>query len=555
MKIDAYKFSGFLLCIVICLPYLVLGENSYITIHDFLDSTISHIVNIVNNGCFFDLGAKIPFLEGLDRYSIPFSTPFELKALLFVILPPYWAIVANIVLVKVMAFLGMYLLLDEYLTPNHKFLSFAISIIFSLVPFYVDYGISSAGIPLVSYALINLYYGKKVVGSYALVTLYAFYSTLALSGFFVCFLLFLVLIILWYEYKQINVNLLSSLFILIVFYIAANGNMIKENFISLDYISHREEWVTNYSFVEMLRRVFTNVLLTSQYHAGSFVAFPILVGYLIVHYYYKNKYKILSHYTFCFIILVVLILFGTFAKLLPFKIFTSFQFDRFYFLYPAMCFILLAKASEILFREKKTYIMFLLLICTFGCVGIKNVEMLKNWLGVIHLVKAEPSYKQFYDEDLYNIICRDLGVKQDYTTRVASLGMFPSIPEYNGFYCLDAYVNSYLLDYKHKFRKVIAKELAKDDALKSYFDDWGSRCYVFSAELKDKGNQFLCSKKDDISVNHLDINTKALKDLGCEYILSAVDIKNYKDLNLAYINSYTTDQSYWNIRVYRLNKY
>ena len=77
---------------------------------------------------------------------------------------------------------------------------------------------------------------------------------------------------------------------------------------------------------------------------------------------------------------------------------------------------------------------------------------------------------------------------------------------------------------------------------------------MFSAELKDKGNQFLCSKKDDISINHLDINTKALKDLGCEYILSAVDIKNYKDLNLSYINSYTTDQSYWDIRVYRLNK-
>ena len=98
-----------------------------------------------------------------------------------------------------------------------------------------------------------------------------------------------------------------------------------------------------------------------------------------------------------------------------------------------------------------------------------------------------------------------------------------------------------------------SKELDKEDALRTYFDDWGSRCYVFSAELFKEGNQFLCSKLDDLSVNHLEINTEALKKLGCQYIFSAVDIQNYKDLNLAYINCYTTDLSFWNIRVYKLN--
>lgn len=543
--------TGFILILFFCLPYVILGPSAYITIHDFLDLTVAHLHNITNNKMFFSMDGTLPLMENVDRMSIAFSTPFELKSIIFYLLPTYWAIILNMFLVKLFAFVGMIHLLNMYVTPNFRLLNFSISTLFCLIPFYVDYGISSAGIPLITYALMNLYYDKKVVCSYVLVALYAFYSSFALSGFFVCFLLFSLIVVLWYKNKRIDYCLLFALIILSVFYVAANWNLLYGYLMPSELVSHRQEWIDNICLVDVCRTIL-GILAISQYHSGTFIAWPIVIGFVIIYLLYYNKYNELTLYLKCLVGLIMLIALGAFTKLLPSKFFASFQFDRFYFLYPAMCFILLAKMSVVLFEEKKKWILFTILFCSVGCVGANNIELVYKWFDIIHVKRLQPSYNQFYDEKLFDAICGDLGVKKDYSTKVVSVGMFPSVSEYNGFWCLDGYLNSYSLDYKHKFRKVIAKEINKDSMLKSYFDDWGSRCYVFSAELYNYGNQYFCSKEDDFYVNHLDINTKVLKDLGCQYIFSAVDIINYQELGLVYVDAYTTSNSYWNIRVYKL---
>jgi hypothetical protein len=66
---------------------------------------------------------------------------------------------------------------------------------------------------------------------------------------------------------------------------------------------------------------------------------------------------------------------------------------------------------------------------------------------------------------------------QDY--RVVSIGLHPAVAQYNGLYTLDTYNNFYPLSYKHQFLNIIAPELNKNKSLKSYFDLWGGRCYIF----------------------------------------------------------------------------
>ena len=51
------------------------------------------------------------------------------------------------------------------------------------------------------------------------------------------------------------------------------------------------------------------------------------------------------------------------------------------------------------------------------------------------------------------------------------------IAMYNGFNTLDGYVTDYKKSYK-VFRKIIEKELEKACLWRSYFDNWGGRCYV-----------------------------------------------------------------------------
>lgn len=237
-------------------------------------------------------------------------------------------------------------------------------------------------------------------------------------------------------------------------------------------------------------------------------------------------------------------------KLIGIHVFITVQFDRFYMLYAGVCFALFAETVFILLKEcnHRIGICYTILVCasvlpyvnSFG----QNIKLLT--IKKINL----PTYKEFFDVSLFSNIKKEIGFKDDYSIKVASLGMFPSIAGYNGLWTVDAYRVNYQLEFKNKFRNVIAKELEKSEDLKSYYDGWGSRCYIFSSEL---GLNFMYGKNNDIrEVNNLEINTKALKDLGCSYIISAVRINNAKQLNLEYVNTYTTPESFWELYVYRL---
>lgn len=551
---NKWILAGIVCVIAIMSPYIINWDNSHITIHDYLDGIYVLPQVIQQQGAIFDFDSNIHLMNGIKRASFPMTYPWEIKPLISYLLPGYGGVLLNYLLVRLLAFIGMWLLLVNYVT-KHKIVAFAVSLLFSFIPFYAEFGISSAGIPLLAYALLNLKDANKLSLSYFFVVLFALYSSFALSGLFVCFLLFVWIIVLWYEKRKLNKYLAISLIVLTLIYISTNWALILDFFVGVDFVSHRVEWDLVYTVSDVLHDLVFDELIISQYHAGAFVALPIVLVFFLIYALYRKDDKTLAIYAFLYVMLSLLIVLGTSAKMLPLSFFKSFQLDRFSFMYAAMCFILLAKACDVLYSQHKKLIVMASFVISVVCIGVVHKEYIKNVIECLDLnIKFNsPSYAQFYDEELFVKIAKDIHVAQDYSVKVVSLGMFPSIPSYNGFWSLDGYMSSYSLEYKHEFRKVIINELDKDNVLKSYFDNWGSRCYIFSSELKERGNQYLCSTKDDISVNHLDINTKILKELGCEYIFSAVDIKNYKDLNLVYVNNYTTNESYWNVRVYKLN--
>ena len=285
----------------------------------------------------------------------------------------------------------------------------------------------------------------------------------------------------------------------------------------------------------------------SQYHAGSFNAVQVLIIPFAVFAIYWKKDNKLKNYVFAFFLLCSLILIGKLLGKMPWTITHSFQFDRFYFLYPSLCFVLLAKAFSLI--RHKWFVVVLSMVLAMMIIVVDGA-LLSNVRSIIGKnTDVSPSFSQFFDEKLFAEIKKDLKIEDNFTCKIVSLGMYPSVAEYNNFYTLDSYVFSYSLDYKHKFRKIIKGELEKSVALRKYFDEWGSRCYIFSSEL---GLNYLYSKDDNIGVSNLSINSYALKELGCDYVFSTVDIFNYRDLNLSYVNSYTSHSSYYKIRVYKL---
>jgi hypothetical protein len=131
-----------------------------------------------------------------------------------------------------------------------------------------------------------------------------------------------------------------------------------------------------------------------------------------------------------------------------------------------------------------------------------------------------------------------------------SLGIHPSVAQYNGFSILDGYCSSYPLEYKHAFRRIIERELDNSPKWKAYFDAWGSRCYVFSSELEG----FMYTKSDTVRVVNLRLNTAVLREMGGEYVLSAVEILNCRDNDLELLRIFENDHSPWRIYLYRVRE-
>ena len=232
----------------------------------------------------------------------------------------------------------------------------------------------------------------------------------------------------------------------------------------------------------------------------------------------------------------------------------SFQLTRFHWLHPLLWYIIFALSlviiSSYLLKGKTLAGIFIIfqIVLLFTCVGISLGGMQVGGLGLIRY-QSQMTFQEFYSPGLFNDIHSYINESPE-SYRIISIGIHPSVSQYNGFYTLDSYQANYPLDYKNQFRMIIANELGKNETTRKYFDDWGSRCYAFTNET---GTYSMITKSSNRSIQHLDFNTTALKNMGGKYIFSAVEIKNYAENNLSYKKTFESAESPWKIWLYRVN--
>jgi hypothetical protein len=131
----------------------------------------------------------------------------------------------------------------------------------------------------------------------------------------------------------------------------------------------------------------------------------------------------------------------------------------------------------------------------------------------------------------------------------------PAVPAYNGFFTIDGYSSIYGLNYKKKFREVIGSELQKYPSQLAKFDSWGNRCYLFSSELLSVWNHkdIIIPKNSGIVINKLDYNFNKLKELGCDYILSTVEVDKVQNPNLVFQKKFEHADLPYSIYLYNIN--
>lgn len=582
-KFARYTFAiGIVVVLLHVSPHIILGQDSYVTIHDNLDSALTYYTVLVQNQQVLKSHSFIEqIMNGIPRQWFP--TGLNITVWLFVLFKPFTAYVLNTLFVRLIAFTGIYLLLKTHFlnTKEDAPIVWGSALCFALLPFFSVAGLTVAGQPLLLYAFLNLRHKKQKIADFLIIFIFPFYSFLHLSGVFILFGLGVLFLYDCFKDKRINMGFLLGLFILAISYVAVEYNLIYSTFLNKGIISHRTKWdlaYRSYGFKEAFIVSLVNFIF-GQYHAASLHTFILIIslstgGYLCIKKiaFKEKSVRLLSGLLAITFIISLFYGFFKWSGLIPlkekFSILGTFHFDRFHWLHPLLWYLIFALVLSILRRIKygKHVVVFLILCQLFYSLIFHdycsekfqifhsqvmanetriNVKIIAN--KIVGRQINDISYKQFFSEDVFKEIEEFINLpKKDY--RIVSIGIHPSITQYNGFYTLDSYQNIYPLEYKHKFRRIIENELDKSNKWKERFDNWGSRCYVFVAELENEG--FLITKDDETKIRNLELNTNALKSMGGKYIFSAVEILNAKDNGLILSKIFERNDSPWKIYLY-----
>lgn len=543
------KTKGFMVVIlslmIYYVPYIILGENSFITLHDNLDG---YWANVVTQSRFKEwISTGFPVMDGTFEYrALPDWINY--KIILLFIFNPFHAYIISDVLIRTIGGVFMYLLLADFILKdaNKYAIAAAFSIIFVFIPFYTVFGLTTTGVPFIIYCILNIFSKQWIKTNYFLLSLIPFFSTLPLFGFYICFAIG---ILLFYFMIKKDIGRIKPLFVvefLMSFgYIITNIGMVEE-VLNPAEPSFRSSWHLESTWGDITKDTIA-MALQGQYHYGVYFSLFALFSVIID---FKNIWSNrLSKYILYIIIGILVFTFCFAALKMYIPAVQSIQFDRFYLFLTPLWIVLFAIVTDELERKRK-FLIFnsFLIIASFISVIFSNKEFVKNSLLTLGVDKNFITYKDFYAVDLFERIKQENKI-EDFKTKVVSIGMFPSVAMYNGFHTIDTYQSLGSRRFNMDFRDIICEELNKSIELKNYYDCWGGRRYIYSSEV---GKNYLVGKSTDISIKKLEINIDKLNKMKCQYVISSIPIENSDDLNLYLVNTYTSSDSFWNIRLYKI---
>lgn len=555
MFIDVKKgqriiFLALLILVVYLSPLFILQENAHIRVHDNLDSNLAWYKVLAHSGQMFgDVKAVIPqIINGVPRNT--FGTEYSLIVWLYSLFPTMIAYGLSQAITRVVAFFGMYLLLKKHFLPgeNWTFVQIATALAFALTPFWPSGMLSTLGMPLALWAFLNIRNGEDTAKDYIVLTFLPLYASIVLGFFFFLSAIAVLWLVDFVRGKGVNLRFFLSIVYMSAVFMLVEYRLVS-SFLFTDEPNSRDEYFhASLTFWHSLRLTFKNYVLGHTHVMTVHGLFILPVTFIAFYFVYAKKlWKQEKLFVFLFIFNFVLSLwyaFWFYKGWLPitkrFHFMDTFNFARYHFLRPLVIYASFALALKILSLQGRSWASSVKWLAVFqiGLLFLFNDEIIYH---------QKPTVKEFYAEELFTDIKEYIGRKpKDY--RVASIGLHPAIAQYNGFYTIDTYNNFYPLTYKHHFRKIIEKELSKNKTIRKYFDKWGGRCYIFTAEL---GKKYMIKKDSHRKLKNLQLNTAVFKELGGQYIFSSLPIINAEENQLILEKVFESKSAAWKIYLYK----
>jgi hypothetical protein len=530
-------------------PLFILGENAHIRVHDNLDSNLAWYKVLKESGQIFGgVNSTIPqIINGLPRNAL--GTEFSGIVWLHAIFPTMIAYAISQSITRFFAFVGMYLLLKKHFLYEKKYavITIGTALAFALTPFWPSGMLSTLGMPLALWAFLNIRNGEKGWKNYLVLALLPLYSSFVLGFFFFLFAMGIFWLTDVLRKKGWNWSFFFSILFMTSVFMLVEYRLVY-SFIYDDEPNTRDEYFhARLPFWWVTRLTFKNFVLGHTHVMtvhGLFILLVTILALIVVI--WKRLWQ--QEKVFVFLLALNFVLsawyaFWFYKGWLPlterFHFMDTFNFARFHFLRPLVIYMGFALGLKIIWDYntlKNTIPYFILgqivLLCLF------NDEF---------IYRKKPTVKEFYAEELFQDIEKYIDRPLD-SYRVASIGIHPAIAQYNGFYTLDTYNNFYPLTYKYAFREIMVKELAKNKRLRTYYDEWGGRCYIFTDQL---GKHYMFKKNSSETLKNVQLNMEPFKQLGGEYIFSALPIENAAEIKLELENVFESNTAAWKIYLYK----
>lgn len=595
-----------LIAIVLYLaPLVIYGEQVNMLVFDNLDSNVVWYKILAESGMIFAPNTTIipNMMNGLPRLS--YGSEFDIILWFYYFFTPITAYTVNAVIMHLTAFISMYLLAEYYLVARQTryriVIVYSISLYFALLPFWPSGGLTVPALPLVTYALLNIYNNKDTYKEWFILLLIPFYSSFVLLYIFYIGFAGIAVLVKSVISRQIRWKILMALVLLTSMYLLVSYRLVLATFFDTGFVSHRTEF--NVFFVEPLldatRRfylfflnghdthlrglqmpyllptiLFSGILLLfnrrlKAYESlviiaiflfslwiniwedmlGSIYSIPTIIISMIVYSVWKKKIEPLMLWIFIYILVSAVYgytFYQGFSWILDIvPILKSLSLARAAFVQPLVFVVLLAIAFQVIFRKLHFQVLFL---STMVLLQI-YISFLANWHQTKN-VKEFATFENYYATEEFTALKQDLRDENLSKVRFLSYGMEPAIALYNGLYTVDGYSTNYPLEYKHEFNgindvqsnNVFSIEEPTDS------DNWGSKLYIMGIKSSYESYQ------DGLTVNFLSFNENISRELGVKYIISPYWF-NYPELKgLKYLNEYHSKKNNRSIYLYMLSK-
>ncbi|MGM0944172.1 MAG: DUF6044 family protein [Bacteroidota bacterium] len=468
--------------VIFFIPLLIFGEGLPLPISDHLDSNhVWYKILKDQNAFFLNPWEKIEGYLG-SQYRFTYPSPLRLIALLYFIFPVLPALIMLKVLIYCAAFFSFYLFLEHNNLgkPDQRALWALLWAILSFYPF-AELGI--AALPLLYFAIIHLRKGK-MRRAMLILSLYIFASdsiivTIPIISFLALFQFFISSL----NWKKLHIPLVFFI-ICPVLVLIKEYQLIYGLVFQSDFVSHRVEFFSD-GYVGQY-----------YFYAGSLWMLGQLTG---VHYLFLIPSLVLIFFVmgvkkawdlkFATLFLFISLLISLIAAALTFPPWInglaeispalgSFNWSRVYHLIP---FFILLALLELWrnWRGQKAFYSLIFLI--FLQVGLGNYEwrsLIKRSIG-LEGFSYNPSYKEFYSSASFEKIKNK--IPRSYQGNVVHIGIPPAVSAFNGLKTRDGYLPFYDLGDKNAIRKIIEKELIKEESFQRNFDFWGNKAYLIQS--------------------------------------------------------------------------